>query len=528
MKKIRGKRIWQSAKVVLMTFVLVLSALLLWNQKTYAAKKNGWVNNYYYVDGVKQKSKWIKVGQNTYYVDNKGKKVTGWKKIKNRYYFFNEEGKTYNSSKDIGVRLTKLSNNVLTMGIDVSQWQGNVDWQAVQDAGVDFVMLRLGYGKGRYGNTECELDVKFKQYVEEIQEVGIAIGIYFYSYATTPKEAQEEAIFTIENIQGIPIEFPIAYDLEDPYVLNNTTTQTRTEMTTTFMDTIAAAGYHPMYYTNQNWYENYLDSDVLAGYDFWYARYTYEEPSAVNYPYNMWQATSTQKIDGITDNTVDIDFLYKDYFATIKTRAKALKYGWYTEDGKLRYYYKGKAKKSGWLSIAGQKYYFTASAACKGWKTIKGKKYYFNRKGEMLTGIRKISGKYYMFNDVGVLQMSTDEPGIKINSKGVCKITKGWYKDSTGKYFYRKADGNRAKSTWISKSGKKYYCDADGYRVTGFYTIGNGYYYFSKAKGVMKTGWLTYAGKKYYFRTNGTMVSGKSIKINGKKYTFDANGVLKK
>lgn len=527
--KKRELRVFQNR--IMLGFVMLVFSLVLIGAcggTSYAAtKKDGWVNGYYYVNGVKQKSKWIQSGKNKYYVDSTGKKVTGWKKIGKSYYFFNEKGKIYNSSKKAGVQLTKLSSSVITMGIDVSEWQGKVNWTKVKNAGVGFVMIRVGYGKGRYGSSKCTLDKKFKEYVKGAQAAGIPIGIYFYSYATTAKQAQEEAEFVIENLDGIPVAFPVAYDIEDAYILSKTTKATRTEMARTFMETIAAAGYYPVYYCNQNWYDNYLDTQQLKDYDFWYARYTYVEPKKTAYPFMMWQATSTQKISGITENTVDIDFLYKNYSKLITTRKKALKHGWYTEAGKLRYYYKGKAKKSGWFSIAGKKYYFSNSAASTGWKTISGKKYYFNSKGEMQTGLTKIAGKRYLFSSSGVLQTTTTKQGITIDSEGVCHIKAGWYKKSNGKYFYRKSNGSIAKSQWITVKGKKYYCDSKGYRVTGFKTIKNKRYYFSKT-GVMKKGWLTYKGKRYYFKSSGVMVRGKTVKIKGKKYTFDKKGVLKK
>lgn len=489
---------------ILFVFVLLGVALL---SETSVAATNGWKNGYYYVNGKKQKSKWIEDGRKTYYVDNKGKKLKGWHKLKGSYYFFNDKNKNGSPSKSAGMKLTKLSSQVLTMGIDVSEWQGRINWQKVKDSGVRFVMIRLGYGKGRYGSKNCTMDKRFQDYVKGAGEVGIPIGIYFYSYATTPLQAQREAEFTIENLQGIPVSFPIAYDIEDAYILKKTTKKTRTQMVQTFMDTVAAAGYYPVYYCNQTWYTTYLDSSGLKDYDFWYARYTYIEPSREDYPYTMWQASSTQKMDGITQNTVDVDFLYEDYFHKINERTQAMKYGWHDEGGKRRYYYQGKPKQSGWLSIAGQTYYFREGEPVTGWKTIDSNRYYFNGAGEMQTDFVKISGKYYLFDEQGILQMTTDKPGVTIDGDGVCHIKKGWYKDSKGKYFYRLSNGKVAKNAWVTTGKKTYYVNSSGHRVTGFKTI---------------------KGKKYYFQENGEMVKGKTIKIKGKKYKFDKKGVLKK
>lgn len=493
---------------VLMFVTILLTAGLIFGQTSYAAK-NGWSGQYFYKNGKKQTSQWVKDKHGTYYVNSSGKKVTGWKKIGKKYYYFNESegGKLRNSKKKTGVRLSKLSNEVITIGLDMSQWQGKVNWNKIKKSGVDFVMLRLGYGKGRYGSKKCTMDKKFKSYVEGAKKAGIPIGIYFYSYAKTPEQALQEAEFTIEKLDGIEVSFPVAFDIEDPAIVKATNTATRTEMVQTFLDTVAAAGYTPMFYCNQDWYNNYLNTEELEKYEFWYARYTYVEPEREDYPYAMWQSTSTHKISGITENTVDLNFLYEDYFESVTTRKHALKYGWHKEDGDLYYYDKGKKREDGWLSIAGEKYYLRDGTAVTGWRTISGKKYYFNKKGEMQTGYTKVKGKIYLLNSKGVLQTSTKEPGVTIRSDGSCKIKKGWYKKANGKYIYRTASGTIAKKTFVTVKGKKYYCDGKGYRVTGFKTI---------------------KGHKYYFKSNGQMVRSKTIKIKGKKYKFNKKGYLVK
>lgn len=499
-------RMKKQMKVLIFAAALLAADLVL-GQTCYAADKNGWDGNYFYEDGEKQTSTWVKDKHGTYYVDSSGKKVTGWKKIGKSYYYFNEGtgGKIRNSKKKTGVRLSKLSSNVLTIGVDMSQWQGNVNWKKIKASGVDFVMLRLGYGKGRYGSKNCTMDTKFESYVNGAKSVGIPIGIYFYSYAKTPAQALREAEFTIEKLDGIDVSFPVAFDIEDPAILKSTNKTTRTEMVQTFLDTIEAAGYTPMLYCNQNWYDNYLDSSKLKNYEFWYARYTYVEPDRGDYHYGMWQATSTQKLSGISENTVDLNFLYEDYFNLVNTRNKALKYGWYEEDGTLYYYYKGKKNKNGWFSLAGNKYYLSDGAAATGWQTISDQRYYFNSKGEMQTGFAKIGKKIYLFDANGALQTETDEPGVTIRKDGSCKIKKGWYKKGKNKYIYRTSNGPIAKSQFVTVKGKKYYCDKNGYRVTGFKTI---------------------KGKKYYFKSNGVMVRKKTITIKGKKYKFNSKGYL--
>lgn len=495
-------------RIFLLAVSFIVSALMA-VQTVQAAKKNGWHEEYFYVKGKKQTSKWVKDRYGTYYVDSKGKKVTGWKKIRGRYYYLNESkgGKIRNSRKKTGVRLSKLSGDVLTIGLDMSQWQGNVNWTKIKQSGVDFVMLRLGYGKGRYGSKSCTMDTKFKSYVEGAKRVDIPIGIYFYSYAKTPEQALKEAEFTIAQLDGIEVAFPVAFDIEDPAVLSATDTDTRTEMVRTYLETIAAAGYTPMFYCNQTWYDNYLDAQELSNYEFWYARYTYVEPERLEYPYGMWQATSTQRVNGITENTVDLDFLYEDYFEKVNPRTQALKYGWHEEEDGLCYYYKGKKHEDGWFDLAGKRFYLRNGAALKGWKKLSGSQYYFNKKGEMQTGFVEIEDKIYLFDKDGVLQEESDEPGVTIRDDGSCKIKSGWHRVKKGKYIYRTSDGPIVKNKFVTVKGKKYYCDKNGYRVTGFRKI---------------------SGHTYYFKSNGQMVKSKTMKIKGKKYKFNSKGYLVK
>lgn len=522
MKELKKQLI--KATILTALFVTIMGSI---STTTYAAaKKNGWVKGYYYVNDVKQKSKWIKDGRNTYYLDSKGKKLQGWRKIGRSYYFFNQKGNNYQRGRKIGAKITKLSNHVMTMGIDVSTWQGKVNWKKVKAAGVKFVMIRVGYGKGRYGSKNCTVDNRFADYVEGASEAGIPIGIYFYSYATSEKQALAEAEFTIKQLEGIPVSFPVAYDIEDDYILKKTTKKERTAMAKTYMDTIAAAGYYPMFYCNQYWYNECLDAEQLKDYDFWYARYTNKEPDITEYPCSIWQATSMQKLSGITENTVDIDFLYKDYSDIIETRVSALKYGWYEENGVWQYYFQGKRKKDGWFTIAGHTYYLSNQGALTGWQTIEDNRYYFNSKGKMQTGFVRIGTKRYLFDKNGILQTTTNEPGITIDENAVCHIKKGWYKDKKGRYFYRNSDGSLAKNKWIQTKGRKYYVGKNSRRAIGFKTIKGKKYYFNKT-GIMKKGWLTYKGHKYYFKKSGEMVKGKTVKIKGKWYTFKKNGQLK-
>ena len=199
-------------------------------------------------------------------------------------------------------------------GIDVSKWQGEIDWTKVKADGVKFAMIRLGYGSAD-GNP-CGLDGYFEKNVANALKVGIDIGCYFYSYATSVAAAKKEAAFVVsvlEKYKGV-FSYPVAFDLEDK-------TQTGlgravlTDMVIAFGDAIEKAGFYCSLYSNLNWLKNYLDDSRLTRFDHWLAQWA----SAPTYSgaFGMWQNSSSGSVKGISGN-VDTDIAYKDYPAIIK------------------------------------------------------------------------------------------------------------------------------------------------------------------------------------------------------------------
>ena len=191
-------------------------------------------------------------------------------------------------------------------GIDVSSHQGVIRWDRVAADGVQFAMLRAGYG---WQNPETQTDTKFYANVNGAEGAGIPIGCYLYSYATTPEEAKLEARFLQQIISGIPLEYPVAYDVED-ICQRNLSRSRLTDVVVSFCTEMERAGYYPALYTNLDWIRNRLDMQRLQQYDLWLAQYN----SSVTYdgPYGMWQKSNSGKINGISGN-VDLDIAYKDY-----------------------------------------------------------------------------------------------------------------------------------------------------------------------------------------------------------------------
>ena len=250
------------------------------------------------------KEGWQTIGENTYYVEN-GKLVTGLKDIGGLRYQFNDGG-VLNSY----------------VGIDVSVWNTSVDWNKVKAAGVDFVMIRVGYrGYGSAGNMVE--DRMFKTHMEGAIQAGLDVGVYFYTQAITEQEAVAEANFVLERIKNYKLTYPIAFDIEKAEVENpgdvprteKLTNKQRTDITLAFCNTIKAANYFPIIYSNKSFLEDKLETNRLSDYHIWLAHWV--QNTDYDKPYSIWQYSETGTVEGIQGN-VDLDIGFFDYPAYLK------------------------------------------------------------------------------------------------------------------------------------------------------------------------------------------------------------------
>lgn len=194
------------------------------------------------------------------------------------------------------------------LGIDVSDHQRQIDWQQVADAGIEFAFVRIGYRGysegGIYGDEYASRNIK------SAQAAGLDAGVYFYSQALTPAEAEEEAAFCLEFLRDHDIQLPVVFDWE--YVSTEARTgnmdpETLTACALAFCEKLRGAGYEPMIYANPDIARNFLDLWQLQGYPFWLALYS----DTMDYPYRMdfWQYTSTGSVPGIQGN-VDVNLQF--------------------------------------------------------------------------------------------------------------------------------------------------------------------------------------------------------------------------
>ena len=189
-------------------------------------------------------------------------------------------------------------------GMDVSQWQGNIDWDTVKSqSDIDFVIIRCGWGS----NDSKQDDSKWLANVAACERLGIPYGVYIYSYAQSVEEASSEADHVIRLLQGHTPQLPVYFDMEEnsQAALGS---QMLAWMASTWCEKVQAAGYRPGIYANTNWFTHYLTDPVFtnSGWSIWWANYKYE--CEANCAYDIWQCTSSGRVPGVTENTVDLNF----------------------------------------------------------------------------------------------------------------------------------------------------------------------------------------------------------------------------
>ena len=197
-------------------------------------------------------------------------------------------------------------------GIDVSTYQGDIDWEKVAASGVKFVFIRLGY-RG-YESGLLVKDDRFEDNIRGALQNGIAVGVYVVTQAISVEEAVEEAQFVMENIRPYNVTWPIVLDIEDAASATARTAelsqQARTDHAIAFCETVKESGYTPMLYCNIRWFIEKLDITRITDYDKWFAQY-FRKPF-FPYAFQVWQYSSTGRIDGIEGN-VDYNISFVDY-----------------------------------------------------------------------------------------------------------------------------------------------------------------------------------------------------------------------
>lgn len=228
------------------------------------------------------------------------------------YYEFGPNTISYDydettATSDIGEQFLSYG---VSYGVDVSEWQGEIDWEKVKRTGISFAIIRCGFRE--ISGSEVKEDDKFRMNIEGATKAGLKVGVYFFGTAKNEDEAKEEAEFTINLIKDYNITYPVVYDTESFGTgrLKNTSNSILTDNILTFTETIGSYGYETMVYSYHNAFTYMLDTGKLEGKLIWLAHYT----DKTNYKgnYNMWQYTSEGKVDGIKTK-VDLNVSYFTY-----------------------------------------------------------------------------------------------------------------------------------------------------------------------------------------------------------------------
>lgn len=436
------------------------------------------------------------------------------------------------SSEEDGIALLSmdiLPDGATAQGIDVSEHQGRIDWNAVKASGIDFAILRVGFGAPSWGGR---VDYQFNRNISECERLGIPYGVYIYSYAFDNQQAADEASMVINCLSGHNPRLPVYYDLEDNSIIANGRQTGIASRAQVFCNRISAAGYEPGIYANLNWFNNILTDSVFksSSWDHWIAQYNSQCDYTGNY--SFWQYKSNGKVPGINGN-VDMNYAYVDvslyhwqlidstwYYAASNGKAYA---GWLFQSG--TWYWlepdAGGAMATGLHECNGSLYWFNASGAmATGWLLDGGTWYYATGSGALARGPVSVGGVPYCFDartGAMLTGYQTDAQGVR-RYFGSCGPLNGWGLVDGSWYWF--ANGI-ASTGWLYTGGSWYWLDPDagGAMVTGLHVCNDSAYWFS-ASGAMATGWVLDGGTWYYATGSGALASGW-LSLSGAWYWLD-------
>ena len=252
------------------------------------------VKFYIYTDVYKYQG-WQTIDGKTYYYTADNKKVTGEQVIMGAKYVFDKDG--------------VLTSSTGVMGIDVSKWNGTIDWSQVKASGVNYVIIRCGY-RGSSKGALIE-DPKYKANIEGATKAGLKVGVYFFSQAIDEVEAVQEASMVLSLVKNYKISYPIFLDVEaSGGRADNISKETRTAVCKAFCQTIQNSGYTAGIYANKTWLTSKIDTSQLGSYKIWLAQYAAAPTYAGRY--EIWQYKDSGSVPGISGH-VDLNLSYLGY-----------------------------------------------------------------------------------------------------------------------------------------------------------------------------------------------------------------------
>ena len=451
--------------------------------------------------------------------------------------------------------------------IDVSQYNGHIDWSKVSKTDVDGVIIRIVSHKGGY----YHIDEQFENNLNGCRKYNIPFGIYIYDYSNNVTDADNEATMILNylskyKISPSELSYPVYLDMERPEL----STTTNELVVDAFVNKLANSNYNTKVYSYRSLLQTKLNSPTIYQHVDWVAAYT----SSLGFSNNWyrgpkgWQYSNGAFVDGIS-GYVDMSVWYDQgvpkydyvgwkyyydhwYYGSSKN---ILQIGWEKINGKWYYFNTNGIMATGWISLNGEWYYLTSNGDMvtgiykvgnrkylfmedgsmkTGWFKVDDTWYYISSDGELraqwvkslsnwyyvndegliLTGEQVINGRQYYFNEDGIMHTGWMQVGNqwKYYSQGTLKIY--------GKTF---VDGEKV-TGWLPLGNRWYYIANDDYMVTGYYKVGNSTYYFDES-GLMQTGWFKINGEDYYAASSG-VISAQWIKSGNNWYYVDANGKM--
>ena len=410
-------------------------------------------------------------------------------------------------------------------GIDVSEWQGEINWAQVKTAGVDFAILRCGR-TSLEDEKPKRVDNYWYRNVEGCLSSGMPFGAYYYSQATSPAEASEEADWAIYALQsagvkGSDLAFPVYFDIEDK-IMKGTDCAAIAQV---FFDKLTAAGYPVGTYASLSWWNERLTSPAFDMYPKWVAAYntwvglTYAPMWNFSEGNGIWQFSDYGVIPGV-GGRVDLNYTYiepvnSDHW--IKSESK----WWYR-------YVDGSYPANCWAQIDGQWYHFDASGWMQtGWLWVNGAWYYLGPSGAMQTGWLNDGAWYYLDPEAGGA-MATGVKAVQgaayfFDASGA--MAAGWCADG-GAWRYAAPSGALV-SGWNVVNGSWYWFDGETYAMReGWLNDGGSWYWLADGgDGRMATGWQQIGGSRYWLSDSGAMATGW-CQIDGVYYFFNGSGAM--
>ena len=373
-------------------------------------------------------------------------------------------------------------------GIDVSEHQGDIDWAKVKEAGVDYAIIRCGYGQ----DQKDQDDRYWKINVDACVKNGIPFGTYLYSYADTVAKAKSEAQHVLRLVEGYDLSYPIYYDLEENDVREKLSTKQIADIAQAFCDIIENAGYEVAIYANTDWFTNYLTDNRFDQWDKWVAQYN--TTCTYTGDYSMWQCSSQGKVNGITGNVdlnVDLgagtgktgfeqdpdtqEWYYcrngkpaTDLTSVIKGTVNGKKAWWHVVKGKVTYDDTVAKNSNGWWVIRDGKVDFTYNGFAEnsnGWWYCEGGQVQFSVNDVIKGTVNGEKAWWYVVD------------GEVTFTETVAKNSKGWWHIQNGKVnFDSNTVAKNSKGWWVIRDGKV------DFSYTGFAENKNGWWYCEDGK----------------------------------------------